>query len=370
MKGGKIFLVGQKNESLQPMTESLFEREDILQELLEKYHDLLAGDQINPESPRRWIFVAREMGIPGEVDESDTWSLDHLFIDQDAIPTFVECKRASDTRIRREVVAQMLDYAANGTKYWTMERLRQTATETAQKAGISLDAKIMEILESENPDDIEDFWNQVEVNLQKGKVRLIFVSDSIPKELRRIVEFLNEQMVDTEVIAIEVKQYIGEGQKAIVPRVIGLTESARSKKISGKPKSIINRVEFLDKCSSDTASFFEYVLNEAEKRNQSINWGVKGFSVGVALSQEEKRAPIAFYYPPDRVEISDEKLEYLNASTQEIADMRKEMMAQGIFRESKKALLVRINSSNKSQVQKAYDLWLSLLNKLISEKRK
>jgi len=38
--------------------------------------------------------------------------LDHLLLDQDGIPTFVECKRASDTRIRREVVAQMLDYAA------------------------------------------------------------------------------------------------------------------------------------------------------------------------------------------------------------------------------------------------------------------
>jgi hypothetical protein len=42
------------------------------------------------------------------------WSLDHLVVDQDAVPTFVEVKRASDTPARREVVAQMLDYAANG----------------------------------------------------------------------------------------------------------------------------------------------------------------------------------------------------------------------------------------------------------------
>ena len=39
----------------------------------------------------------------------------------------VECKRASDTRTRREVVAQMLDYAANGTQYWPIDRLRQAA---------------------------------------------------------------------------------------------------------------------------------------------------------------------------------------------------------------------------------------------------
>jgi len=291
----------------------------------------------------------------------------HLFIDQDAIPTFVECKRASDTRIRREVVAQMLDYAANGTKYWTMERLRQTATETAQKAKSSLDEEIQEVLECKDSDEIEDFWNQVEVNLQKGKVRLIFVSDSIPRELRRIVEFLNEQMVDTEVIAIEVKQYIGEGQKAIVPRVIGLTESVRSKKASGRSKALTNREEFLNKCSSDTASFFEYVLDEAEKRNQSINWGVSGFSVGVALSKDEKRAPIAFFYPPDRVEISFAKLEYLNATTQDIADMQREIKAFGIFRESKQTLLVKIKPINKSKVQEAYDLWLSNVYKLIDK---
>ena len=50
------------------------------------------------------------------------FSLDHLFIDQDAIPTFVEAKRSIDTRIRREVVAQMLDYAANAIQYWTIEQ--------------------------------------------------------------------------------------------------------------------------------------------------------------------------------------------------------------------------------------------------------
>lgn len=44
------------------------------------------------------------------------WSLDHLVVDQDAVPTFVEVKRASDTRARREVMAQMLDYAAKGQR--------------------------------------------------------------------------------------------------------------------------------------------------------------------------------------------------------------------------------------------------------------
>src|SRR4051794_12230288 len=40
---------------------------------------------------------------------SSRWSLDHLFVDQEGVPTLVEVKRSSDTRARREVVAQMLD---------------------------------------------------------------------------------------------------------------------------------------------------------------------------------------------------------------------------------------------------------------------
>jgi len=38
-------------------------------------------------------------------------------LDQDAIPTIVEVKRSTDTRIRREVVGQMLGYAANAVVY-------------------------------------------------------------------------------------------------------------------------------------------------------------------------------------------------------------------------------------------------------------
>jgi hypothetical protein len=57
----------------------------------------------------------------------------------------------------------------------------------------------------------------VETNLQAGRIRLIFVADEIPPGLRRIVEFLNRQMDPTEVVAIEVRQHVGPGLKALAP---------------------------------------------------------------------------------------------------------------------------------------------------------
>lgn len=95
-----------------------------------------------------------------------------------------------------------------------------------------LDEKIPELLGNDGTEtDIEHYWKTVERNLREHKVRLIFVTDSTPKELRRLIEFLNEKMMHVEVLAVEIKQIQREdahGRKALVPRVIGLTESARS----------------------------------------------------------------------------------------------------------------------------------------------
>ena len=49
--------------------------------------------------------------------------LDHLFLDQDGVPTIVETKRSSDNRLRKEVVAQMLDYASNALIYLPVEEI-------------------------------------------------------------------------------------------------------------------------------------------------------------------------------------------------------------------------------------------------------
>jgi hypothetical protein len=80
-------LTGPRAEGLIALEETGYVKEATLQELLGRYPDLLPGDQIGPENPRRWLPVSREMGIPGDVDETGRWSLDHLFLDQDGIPT-------------------------------------------------------------------------------------------------------------------------------------------------------------------------------------------------------------------------------------------------------------------------------------------
>jgi hypothetical protein len=226
MSGG-IYLV-QADGRLIRLEEQPYATEDLLQGLLADYPDLLAGEQVDSESPRRWLLVQRETGVPDTESGSNRWSLDHLFLDQDGVPTLVEVKRSTDTRIRREVVGQMLDYAANAVAYWPGESIRAGFEARIAQSDRSPDECLQEWL---GPDgDPEEFWQKVRTNLQMGRVRLMFVADEIPPELRRVVEFLNQQMDATEVLAVEVRQFVGEGLSTLVPRVIGQTVAAREKK--------------------------------------------------------------------------------------------------------------------------------------------
>ncbi len=282
----KVFLVGEGTDNLVALEETGYVNENLLQEFLANYPDLLPGDQIDPEHPRRWLFVAREMSVPDGTSDAGRWSLDHLFLDQYGVPTFVECKRASDTRIRREVVGQMLDYAANGTEYWTVEWLRQAATSSAGSQD-KLDEKITDLLGDEQV-GIEEYWATVEANLQDHKVRLIFVTDRTPKELRRLVEFLNAEMKNVRVFAVEMKQYqdpANKRRKVLAPRVVGLTEAARDTVSRTRPQPMTFD-EFMAKCHIPRLQqFFRYVMESALAEGHTLVPGARFFAIRVPLSK-------------------------------------------------------------------------------------
>jgi hypothetical protein len=225
--GGGIFHI-QADGKLVEMKEELYKSENVFQSMLADYPNLLAGDQIDSEKPRRWLLIAREVPVPAQEAGAGQWSLDHLFVDQDGIPTLVEVKRSTDTRIRREVVGQMLDYAANAVAYWPLESTRSRFERTCEARHLDSDQVLREFLAEAQ--DVEGFWQSVKTNLQAGRVRLLFVADQIPPELKRIVEFLNEQMDPAEVLAVELRQYASQGLRTLVPRVFGQTAEAERRK--------------------------------------------------------------------------------------------------------------------------------------------
>jgi hypothetical protein len=235
---GAIYVLKSDDELIE-MRQEGYLLEAHLQDLLAKYPSLLAGEGVNPAVPRRWLLVRKEAGLADSEDGGMRWSLDHLFFDQDAVPTLIEVKRSSDTRIRREVVGQMLDYAANAVVYLPIEQIRSWFEERCSREGRA-PADVM--AEAFGPAvDADAFWQDAKTNLQAGRIRLVFVADEIPAELQRIVEFLNGQMDPAEVLAIAIPQYVGRDasgndMKTLVPTVIGRTaEAERKKSVSRGP---------------------------------------------------------------------------------------------------------------------------------------
>ena len=272
-----IFLLGAQ-EKLVELRAQDYNSEELLQRLLADHPHLIAGQQIDEISPRRWLFITREMGVPGEEIGSGRWSLDHLFLDQDGIPTLVEVKRSTDTRIRREVVGQMLDYAANAVAYWPVEEIRARFMARHANADDADRELLLFLAEDGEP---EAFWNRVKTNLQAGRVRMIFVADAVPPELKRIVEFLNQQMDPAEVLALELRQYVGEGLKTLVPRVIGNTAVAGAKKDIGTAgKKQWDEEAFLHEVRSErgakVADTVVALLDWAKRNCDAIVWGKGG----------------------------------------------------------------------------------------------
>ncbi len=270
--GGKIFLV--RGKKLVEMNEQKYKSEARLQDLLTEYPDLLAGDQMLSDSPRRFVLIKPEAGVPSEEEGSDRWSVDHLFVDQDGIPTLVEVKRSTDSRIRREVVGQMLDYAANSVVYWPIEEIRA-------RFYAHWDDPTEELIGLLGSDfDENEFWDKVATNLKAGKVRLVFLADAIPAELRRIVEFLGEQMTPAEVFAVEVKQFLSEdGLQTLVPQVVAQTSKPRNQ--IGPSKSW-DEDSFFDVLKSEAPESVESARNImawAAERRLEISWG-KGRQTG------------------------------------------------------------------------------------------
>jgi hypothetical protein len=252
-----------------PLLATPFAKEADLQKLVAENPELLAGDQMDAGDALRFLLVKREAGILSTESQDTRWSLDHLFIDQHGTPTLVEVKRGRNSQVRREVVGQVIEYAANCAKSWNAATLRRWFDETHGSQ-----TKIVELLHSTRKsieadedrteasapavgdatgasagsNEIDAFWKSAEDSLRASRIRLVFLADELPPRLIRMIEFLNERFADIEVVGVELRQYSNDDINVLVPRVVGMTSRALDKRQRANP----DRVEWEDDSFQDT----------------------------------------------------------------------------------------------------------------------
>ena len=177
--------------------------DELLRSLLHTRPDLVLSAAA-PGDRRRLLLVT----------DTDVPPLQRVYVDSEAVPLLVGVQAAGHDRADFDVLLSLLDRVALELPPWRHGRLRELAGAThddrdeAELLTQALDWRA----------DPDAFWARVESNLSRDRVRIVLVTDRVPDELTRIVEFLDGQLRDVELRAVEVSLY-GSGQvSALVPR--------------------------------------------------------------------------------------------------------------------------------------------------------
>lgn len=270
--GEAIFL--RSGDKLTVLRETPYQTEAVLQDALTQFPEVIAGVTTTGDGPVGLLLITPEKSIKDATEAAI--SLDHLFVDAAGVPVLVEVKRASDRRIYREVVGQLLEYAANGPRNWPPGSLRADF-ERRYATGQDADEQVRAIV---GDVDVNAFWAEVDDNLRDGRIRLIIVAGRLPAGVVRIIEFLNEQMHDTEVLGVEVAQHVNAADPnnlVYVPRLRGQTQQARTTKAGagGAGRARWDRVGFIAETASrnpgasETLELVNRLLDDAAE----LHWG-------------------------------------------------------------------------------------------------
>lgn len=188
--------------------------EDWLQELLQSYPNLLPVNEFesmfSPITP-----IGRE--IP-----TTSGPIDNLFISEQGCLVIVETKLWRNPEAKREVLAQVIDYAAEVSK-WSFAELDEKARKYCHKG-------VIDILQSGFDADTEEVptENMIAKNLRLGRFLILIVSDHIRSSLVDMLTYVNRYPhLATNVGLVELQCYqtpSSQGEIMIVPSIVAKTE--------------------------------------------------------------------------------------------------------------------------------------------------
>ena len=172
---------------------------------------------------------------------------DILAFEPSGRPAVVEVKLASNPQARREIVSQVLAYAAflQGHSVKTLEQgpLRRSLQDSGH--GSILEA--VKAQDQEGAVDDESFETSLQNFLDRGSFRLVLVLDEVPAELERVVAYLDSVTIaELTIDLIVLKVYRVNGAQVALPHRISPQIDMSVKKVnlastgSGASKGILS----------------------------------------------------------------------------------------------------------------------------------
>ena len=272
-----ILVRKKKGGEWEKVTERKFENEAALQTILYHSPEIIPFGELGILKPR--LFV-KEAGLPG------SGNTDLIGVDEKGGITIIECKLAVNREIRRQVIGQVLEYAAY---LWQMDY--DQFDDVCYKAEKWTDKHLMDIIREQIGDTVEgwsekDFIDNITSTLDKGDFPLIIAVDALNDELKRIIEFLNSRGEGAPKIhAVEISQFETSELEMLVPVSFGVATKPPERAGKGKVwnealfrsdiKERVGKAELDSELEETILTILEFTKNYASK----INWG-KGTTNG------------------------------------------------------------------------------------------
>lgn len=190
-----------------------------LQALLYAHPELVPLDIIDPGAGRM-IPICRELTVP---KAGASVFLDIFGVTPQGRLVLIECKLWRNPQARREVVAQILEYAAL-VRQWSYGDLTARIKATTKLGGAN---PLYDLVSQQVPGINEaDFVDQVSRSLLLGDFLLVIAGDGIRSDLQAISAHLNSNSgLISRLALVEYQLWIdGSGQTLVVPSVPLRTE--------------------------------------------------------------------------------------------------------------------------------------------------
>lgn len=178
----------------------------ILQRLIQFYPEILPWDQLEDSGSQRQKSQNEVCVVCQEASSANT---DILLIERtgggEGRFVIVETKLSDNGEIHREILGQVIEYAANLASTETRETLEQKANGYWRGRPVEFGRDFELALTKAFPEDRDEIWSSAIVNLNKGRVRILIVADNLPADLRLAVTFFPPSVL---LSAIEVQPHV------------------------------------------------------------------------------------------------------------------------------------------------------------------
>ena len=125
---------------------------------------------------------------------------------------------------------------------------------------------------------------------------IVVVGQQVTPPIRQTASFLGSKGIHVTCVEFTFFEAAGGGCLLSQEIVVG-REHAKPRAVTSEPLPAVSKDKFLKLCDEHGRAVFSRILEWATHRSMSINWGNKGFSVGVGVGG----ARVVVCYPPPSV---------------------------------------------------------------------